>query len=177
MVALYGASVRLCLRCAVERVRLTIPRNLRPLLSKFTSLAARTVPWLIVGGFGLGAAYLLLAATEWIWGPHTCITMERKEIRDLSGFDFEISETINCDVSINVLVSKVGQTKKTLVFKFSPPDHDAIPSITSLDAGTVRISVGRVPFIFCRKNKWETLTVKYDIGVVDYAGRDAPDEC
>jgi hypothetical protein len=144
---------------------------------KFTSLVARTVPWLIVGGFGLGAAYVLLAATEWMWGPYTCITMQHKQIRDLSGFDFEISKTINCDVAINVLVSKVGQTKKTLLFKFSPPDHDAIPSITSIDADTVRISVGRVPFIFCRKDRWETLVVKYDIGVVDYPFDGAERDC
>ncbi len=156
---------------------LTILRTLRSLLLKSTSFGSRTVPWLIVGGFGLGAVYLLLAATEWMWGPYTCITTKHKQIRGLSGFDFEISETINCDRAINVLVSKVGQTKQTLIFKFGPPDHDAIPSITSIDAGTVRISVGRVPFIFCRKDKWETLTVKYDIGVVDYAGREKPDEC
>ena len=132
-------------------------------------MLVRTLPWLIVGGFGLGAAYVLLAATEWMWGPYTGITMRHKQIRDLSGFDFEISETINCDRAINVLVSKVGQTKQVLIFKFGPPDHDAIPSITSIDAHTVQISIPRVPYIYCRNGKWETLTVKYDIGGVDYA--------
>jgi hypothetical protein len=146
-------------------------------MSKFTSFVARTVPWLIVGGYGLGFSYVLLATTQSLWGPYTCITMTQKKIHDLSGFDFEISKTINCDVAINVLASRAGQTKKTLIFRFGPPDDDAIPNITSIDAGTVQISVGRVPFIFCRKDKWETLTVNYKIAGVGDAERSGPDEC
>jgi hypothetical protein len=42
-------------------------------------------------------------------------------------------------------------------------------TIALLDGHTVQISIWRVPIIFCRKDKWETLTVEYNIGVVDYA--------
>src|SRR5216684_3227218 len=150
--------------------------TLRSLLPKFMSFVARTVPWLIVGGFGLGAGFLLLAATEWIWGPYTCVTIVQQKVRDVSGYDFEISKTINCDVAINVVAAKIGQPKKTLIFKFGPPVHDAIPTITSIDHDSVQISIRRVPFIFCRTDKWEALTVKYDIGVVDYRYGEL-DEC
>jgi hypothetical protein len=146
-------------------------------MSKFMSFVARTVPWLIVGGFGLGAGFLLLAATELLWGPYTCITIVQQKMRDVSGYDFESSKTINCDVAINVLAAKVGQPKKTLIFKFSPPVQDAIPTITSIDHNSVQISILRVPFIFCRKDKWEALTVKYNIGVMDYRHGEPDDEC
>src|SRR5580704_2738186 len=95
---------------------------------------------------------------------------------DLSGFDFEISKRINCDEAINVVVSKVGESKKALIFQFFPPDDDEIPAIRPIGDGTVQISIPRVPFIYCQRDRWETLVVKYDIGVVEnHLGR--PDEC
>lgn len=99
-------------------------------------------------------------------------------LRNVSGYDFEVSRTINCDVAMNVLVSRKGRRERTLLFKFIPPDKAAIPGIAAIDRDTVQISIPSVPYIFCRKDKWQTLTVKYDIGAVDYPGVPAqPPEC
>jgi len=40
-------------------------------MSRFMSFIARPLPRLIVDGFGSGAAYLLLAATEGMRGPYS----------------------------------------------------------------------------------------------------------
>lgn len=154
-------------------------------MSKFVFFAGKAVRWLggglvglVVGVYVLAAASILFWGTYFVWGPYWCITSVQQRIADVSGFDFEIDRGINCDEAINVLVSKPGESKKAVIFRFTPPDHDAIPTITSIGDGTVKISIPRVPFIYCRKDKWETLTVKYDIGVVDYSGGSGePDEC
>ena len=97
----------------------------------------------------------------------------------LSGFDFEISETA-CfhDLGVSVFVSKAGEKKKALLFKYTPYYVGPYPIITSIGEHAIQISVLRVSSIFCRKEKWETLTVKYDIGVIEYPGKSGePDEC
>ena len=154
-------------------------------MSKFVFFAGKAVRWLggglvglVVGVYVLAAASMLFWGTYFVWGTYWCITSVQQRIADVSGFDFEIDRGINCDEAINVLVSKPGELKKAVIFRFTPPDHDAIPTITSIGDGTVKISIPRVPFIYCRKDKWETLTVKYDIGVVDDSGGSGePDEC
>jgi hypothetical protein len=121
--------------------------------------------WFLVDGFGVS-------------GP-LCRTEVQARLAGLSGFDFEISET-SCffDPAVSVFVSKTGARKETLLFKYFPLDIGPYPTITSIGEHAVQISVLRVSSIFCRKEKWETLTVKYDIGVVDYSGRGGvPDEC
>ena len=116
------------------------------------------------------------------WTPYTCITEVRGQIAGVSGYDFEISET-DCDVlakdaATSVFISRAGQTKKTLLFKYVPPGYDAIPSITAADEHTVQISIWRVPQILCRKDRWPTLAFRYVIGVVEYPHRNGePDEC
>lgn len=106
-----------------------------------------------------------------IGGP-VCLTEVRGRLSGLSGLDFEISETgcsaIAKDDAVSVLVSKAGERKKTLLFKYDPVYVDPYPTITSIDEHTVEISISRVSFIFCRRDRWDALTVKYDIGVVDY---------
>jgi hypothetical protein len=82
------------------------------------------------------------------------------------------------DAATSVFISKAGQTKKTLLFKYVPPGYDAIPSITPVDEHTVQISIWRVPQILCRKDRWQTLAIRYVIEVVEYPGRSGePDEC
>jgi hypothetical protein len=74
------------------------------------------------------------------------------------------------------VVSKVGESKKALVFQFFPPDDDKIPTIRSIGDGTVQISIPSVPFIHCQRDRWETLVAKYDIGLVEnHLSR--PDQC
>ena len=112
-------------------------------------------------------------------GEPACITEERGRTAGLSGFDFEISETA-CfhDLGVSVFVSKAGEKKKALLFKYTPYYVGPHPIITSIGEHAIQISVLRVSSIFCRKEKWETLTVKYDIGVIEYPGKSGePDEC
>jgi hypothetical protein len=152
-------------------------------LSRFSSFIGKTVRWLvggviglIFGGMVLSAAFVLFAMSQFIWGPWYCITLVQQRIHGLSGFDFEISKRLNCDEAIGVLVSKVGESKKVLLFAFFPPDEDPIPTITSMGDGTVQISIPSVPFIYCQRDRWETLVVKYDIGVVENH-LSKPDQC
>lgn len=145
-------------------------------MSKFETLIMRITLVVILGGFVLSMAYLVLPMTMWLWGPYVCITLKQETIRNLAGFDFEISRTINCDPAINVLVSKAGQTKKTLIFRFHPPDSETIPRIASTEAGAVRISMEYVPYICCRTERWETLTIQYAINYLDDP-RPPPDRC
>jgi hypothetical protein len=157
---------------------MSIIRALRSLLS----IVASSLGALAIGVSAVAAVVFLLLFAVGLWSPYSCTTTVHQRIAGLSGFDFEISET-DCDVlakdaATSVFISKAGQTKKTLLFKYVPPGFDAIPTITSVDEHTIQISIRRVPTIFCRRDKWETLTVKYDIGVVDYPGRSGePDEC
>ena len=122
--------------------------------------------WFLVDGFGL-------------FGESTCFTEVKGRLSGLSGFDFEISET-SCffDPAVSVFVSKADKRKKTLLFKYVPVYVGPYPTITWVDEHTVQISVSSVSSIFCRKDKWGTLTVKYDIGPVEYPSVHAQDpEC
>jgi hypothetical protein len=157
---------------------MSIIRASKSLLSIVTS----SLGALAIGVAAVAVVGFLLLFAVGLWSPYACMTTVHQRIAGLSGFDFEVSET-DCDglakdATTSVFVSKAGQAKKTLLFKYVPPGFDAVPTITSLDEHTVRISIRRVPTIFCRSEKWQTLTVKYDIGVVDYPARSGePDEC
>src|SRR6185437_15715280 len=96
----------------------------------------------------------------------------RGKISDLSGFDFEISET-DCDTlakdaSVSVLASKHGETKQTLLFKYDPLWFEPVPSITFLDQRTVKISIPRVSSLFFQRNQWNGLSIVYEIGANDF---------
>jgi hypothetical protein len=122
--------------------------------------------WFLVDGFGL-------------FGEPVCRTEVQGRLAGLSGFDFEISET-SCffDPAVSVFVSKAGEKKKTLLFKYTPIYVGPYPTVTSIDEHAIQISVSRVSSIFCRRDKWDALTVKYDIGAVEYPGVQAqPAEC
>ena len=150
-----------------EAVGMPIIRALRSLLLIVASALA-----LAIGVAAVAAVEVLLLATVAFWSPHACTTTVHQRIAGLSNFDFEIRET-GCDLfakdaTTSVFISKAGGTKKALLFKYFSPGSDAMPTIVALDEHTVQISIWRVPIIFCRRGKWETLTVKYNIGVVDY---------
>ena len=151
-------------------------------LRSLLSIVVSSLGALAIGVMAVAVAgYLLLAALGLAWTPYSCLATVHQRIAGLSGFDFEISET-NCDflakeAEMDVFIAKAGQTQKTLLFKYVPPGFDAMPAIASLDDHTVQISIWRVPTILCRRDKWETLTVKYNIGVVDYPLRGAVPEC
>jgi len=121
--------------------------------------------WFLMDGFGL-------------FGEPVCRTEVQRRLAGLSGFDFQISET-SCffDPAVSVFVSKAGEKKKTLLFKYTPIYVGPYPTVTSIDEHAVQISVSRVSSIFCRRDKWDALTVKYDIGFVEYPGYFQPAEC
>jgi hypothetical protein len=152
-------------------------------LSRFSSLIGKATRWLgggvicpAVGAYLLSAAFMLLGTTYFLWGPFWCITLVQQRLSGVAGFDFEISKRLNCDEAINVVVSKVGETKKALIFQFFPSGNDEIPTIRPIGDGAVQISIPSVPFIYCQSDRWETLVVKYEIGVVvNHLSR--PDEC
>jgi hypothetical protein len=146
---------------------MSIIRVLRSLLLIALALVA-----LAIGGAVVSAVDVLFLAAVGLWSPYGCTKTAHQRVAGLSGIDFEISER-GCDLfgkdtTTSVFISKAGETKKTLLFKYFSPGVDTTPSIALLDDHTIQISLWRVPFIFCRKDKWETLTVKYNIGVVDY---------
>jgi hypothetical protein len=93
-------------------------------------------------------------------GRPACITKERARTSGLSGFDFEISETA-CfhDLGVSVFASCAGERKKALLFKYTPLYVGPYPTITPIGEHTVQISVSRVSSIFCRRDRWEGLTV------------------
>ena len=157
---------------------MSIIRALRSLLS----IVASSVGALAIGVAAVAVVVFLLMFAIGLWSPYACTTTVHQRITGLSGFDFEISET-DCDVlakdaATSVFVSEAGQKKKSLLFKYVPPGYDAIPSITRVDEHTVQISIWCVPQILCRKDRWQTLAIRYVIGVVEYPHRNGePDEC
>jgi hypothetical protein len=102
-----------------------------------------------------------------------CSTEVKRQIRDLSGFDFEIDET-ECDLlakdaGSSILISSAGEDKKTVLFKFGPVDDDLLPRI-NVDKlhSTVLISISHISFIYLQTDRWRNMTIRYDIGHVDY---------
>jgi hypothetical protein len=104
-----------------------------------------------------------------------CSTEVKRQIRDLSGFDFEIDET-ECDLlakdaGSSILISNTGEHKKTVLFKFGPADDDLLPAIkVDKQHSIVLISISHISFVYLRKDRWRNMTAKYDIGRVDYPG-------
>jgi len=112
-----------------------------------------------------------------LFGEPTCHTEVHGRLSGLSGLDFEISET-SCfhDPAVSVFASKADKKKRTLLFKYFPVYVGPYPTITSIDEHTVQISVSRVSSIFCRRDRWDALTIRYDIGGIAYPNR-TDDEC
>lgn len=126
--------------------------------------------------------FLLFSANGFgLFGEPFCLTEVRGRLSGLAGLDFEIRETacsvIAKDSAVSVLVSEAGQSKKTLLFKYLPTYVGPYPTITSIDGHAVQISVSSVSSIFCRREKWEALSLKYDIGVIDYPSDGGDPEC
>jgi hypothetical protein len=98
------------------------------------------IRWIV--GF-IATAVAVYVFLVFVGAPHMCITETRKRLPNVSGFDFEISETdcstLGEDASISVFASKSGQTGKTLLFKPGPAGIDPISVITSVDEHTVQI--------------------------------------
>lgn len=133
----------------------------------------------------VGMIYLFVASFGLIWTPYTCLTDVRGRFSGPSGVRFESSET-SCSMfakgpsELSVFVSKANWRRKTLLFKYvmmHDGSSDALPVVTSVDEHTVQISVKHVASIVCRTDKWGTLAVRYNVGVVVDPGDGLPGGC
>lgn len=128
--------------------------------------------------------YMILGAIGLVWTPYTCLTDVLEQTFTSSGHYFEVSQT-SCSgigkgsAEISVSASKTKRGKKVLIFKYESMhdgSRDAEPVITPVDDRTIQISVKHIASLICRVERWEALTVEYDIGRV-VEGNPSPREC
>jgi hypothetical protein len=142
-------------------------------------LRALKIPWLetlghLVRGLGWFAksvamlGTLCLLATVALWWSRGCYAELLAHVPGVSGFNFEVSTT-DCwhNPETGVFVSRPGQRRKTLLFLY---DSLEVPAITSIDERTVQITIGNIDQVFCRRDKLENLTIKYDIRGIRFPG-------
>jgi hypothetical protein len=139
-----------------------------------TFLSRKRVWWIVGPAAALVTVYFFLASVGLVPTFRTCITETRETVRNVSGFDFEISETdcstLGEDASISVFASRSGQIRKTLMFKYGPAGVNPMPAITSIDPHTVQISVPRISDLIMQRSNLEGLSINYNIGIKDYPG-------
>lgn len=123
----------------------------------------------LVGLFGPVILLFLL-----LWSTTSCTTQSKQQIHDVSGLDFEISETY-CDTAVdevaaNVLVSATGEREKTPLLRFDPVWWAPPPDIT-VDAqrSTIVISLLSADGADVLSDHWRDMAIKYDV-----AGPDDP---
>lgn len=108
-----------------------------------------------------------------LWAPPDCSTETKAQIRNLSGLDFDVSET-DCDTlaggtSMSVLVSRHGERAQTLLFKFTPVYSEPVPDIAvDRRRSTILISVPEIEDIYSRRDRWQEMAIKYEIGTIYY---------
>jgi hypothetical protein len=162
-----------------SKVRLSAgARTLRWLLSRFPSVVEKAFRWLVGVAAVLAVLFVLLETARQVWISGICLTDVLAKIPGVSGFDFEVSET-DCwhSPAVSVFVSMPGGSKKTRLFQYHRGTNP-VPVITSIDERTVQISLANASSISCRREKWGALTIKYDIGPVEYPSVHAqPPEC
>jgi len=120
----------------------------------------------------LGIVLLPLAVIELFLLPDACITEIREKTSNLSGFDFEMSET-DCsafgkDAAVSVFVSTAGGHEKALLFKYDPGGVGPLPSIVVSDQGNISISITQISSIFSQSRKWKNSSIDYDIAHIEY---------
>jgi len=133
--------------------------------------------------FSIGASYTTMVMTGRVNFPFACISAERATIPDISGMRFDITYT-NCDVlakqeAISVYVSAAKRAgsplldklfrARSLLFRYDPDkDNSPLPQIKVLSDNTIIISVPAVSSINYQSQSWRRVSVKYNIGHVDY---------
>jgi hypothetical protein len=144
--------------------------TLDSMVSRRAAMASlRSIAWLALI---FGALYAAWRGAEWALQTSLCTTETLSTVSDVSGFDFEITETA-CDVlakddAISVFATKRDEPGRTLLFKYDPAGRHPIASISSLNDGTIQISVDRISSIFFQRSSIDGLAVRYQIGHVDY---------
>jgi hypothetical protein len=118
-------------------------------------------------------AFFVITIGKSFW--FACTTETKLKISNLSGLDFEISETdcdlIAKDASMSIFVSKHGMGPGALLFKFDPVDIAPLPSITVEEPDTIAISAPWVGEIFSKSDAWENMRVKYGIGAISRSSK------
>jgi len=111
-------------------------------------------------------AMLGLVAAVMLWWSRGCSSESLAKISSFSGLDFEVNTT-DCwhNTETGVFVSRPGQRGKTLLLLY---DSLEVPTITSVGERTIQIALGDVDQVFCREDKWQDLTIKYDIRSIRY---------
>lgn len=103
--------------------------------------------------------------------PHACYTELLGRHDGLGGHDFEISDTscktLASDEAVTIFVTRPGEPMKTALFKYTQGDNK-LPVITLTDPHTVTISVRRVNSIYFRKSGWADMSIRYDLGAIEY---------
>jgi hypothetical protein len=127
---------------------------------------------------------MILSKLGIIWTPFTCLTDELGQTSTPAGY-LEASQ-INCSAiakeasEISVFASKTKRGKKTLIFKYKRANDDsrnAEPVIEIVKDDTVRITVGLMETMVCRRERWERLTIEYRIGREFWPAASPPGNC
>ena len=100
-------------------------------------------------------------------------TETREKIVNLSGFNFEIIETIPGGIAkmdwISIFASKVGENRKTLLFEYDPWSYyDLLPTIRVSSNYNITISIQAISSIRVQHFKWQYGSVDYEIGHIDF---------
>lgn len=84
----------------------------------------------------------------------------------ISGLDFEVVTT-DCwhSTETGVFASRPGQSGKTLLFLYHSLE---VPVITPISEHAIQITLGDIDHVFCREDKWQDLTIRYDIRSIRY---------
>lgn len=126
---------------------------------------ARGLAWFAKTVTVLGMLCLVAAVMLW-WSRGGCLSESLASTTGVSGLDFEVVTT-DCwhSTETGVLVSRPGQSGKTLLFLYNSLE---VPVITPIGEHAIQIALGNIDHVFCREDKWQDLTIKYDIRSIRY---------
>ncbi len=133
-------------------------------------VAYLTVPlWLA------GILVALFVAYVRIFDPF-CDTPIDKKITDLSGFNFEISttycNTIGTFSYTDILASRVGEKRKTLLFEYDQFSLVDLTTISVFAGDKIVISIPQIDAAYAWRYKWRGMRIDYEIGKITYPGRE-----
>lgn len=112
----------------------------------------------------------------------TCGSEERLKVEELSGVRIEVTylscDTLAKDEAIRVYAERMAfdgawfpkwRNKRTLLFRYDPAREDSpLPTIVRTSQSTILISIPEVSSISQESREWAGMSVKYDIGKIDY---------
>jgi len=106
--------------------------------------------------------------------PGVCISGTLDRVSTPGGLDFEFIYT-NCDTLAKEETKSIFLSRGPgLIKRFDENEilrydgSDVPPTITTINAHTVRISIDHVSSVAFAKDRWEDVTIVYDIGRIDF---------